>query len=197
MCFYVTNANLLHPRNVTSICIRSRRSTVLETLFVTFVVRCSLHWGIWKLIKKSYIKCTECDYEARDSKSEHKHFRFNHGEKRIKCELCDFSLRTEKGLMKHKSLKHSDKLAKFKCNMCDFSSVWSLDLKRHIETKHQNSQSMCTICSYVGPNQRSFKHHMKKHEGKAFNCGNCDYSSSTQAQLYANIRDCGKSDQLV
>ena len=24
-------------------CIRSRRSTVLETLFVTFVVRCSLH----------------------------------------------------------------------------------------------------------------------------------------------------------
>ena len=99
--------------------------------------------------------------------------------------------------MKHKSLKHSDKLAKFKCNMCDFSSVWSLDLKRHIETKHQSSQSMCTICSYVGPNQRSFKHHMKKHEGKVFNSGNCDYSSSTQAQLYANTRDCGKSDQLV
>ena len=150
-----------------------------------------------KLHQDARYQCTECDYEARDSKSAHKHFRYNHGEESIKCDLCDFSFRSEKGLIKHKSIKHSDKLAKFKCTMCDFSSVWSLNLKRHIDSKHQSSQYMCTICSYIGPNQRSFKHHMKKHEGKLFNCGNCDYLSSTHAQLYAHTRDCGKSDQLV
>jgi len=149
-----------------------------------------------KLHQEARYQCTECDYEARDSKSARKHFRYNHGEESIKCDFCDFSFRSEKSLIKHKILKHSDKLTKFKCTMCDFSSVWSDNLKRHIESKHESSQYMCNICFYIGPNQRSFKHHMKRHEGKVFNCDNCDYSSPTHAQLYAHTRDCSKSDQL-
>jgi hypothetical protein len=59
----------------------------------------------------------------------------------------------------------------------------------HIATHINKSKESfpCDKCSFVGLNKRSSQYHQKKHEGKTYFCGKCNYFSSTKAQLQSHV----------
>ena len=62
-------------------------------------------------------------------------------------------------------------------------------LDKHIATHINKSKESfpCDKCSFVGLNKRSSQYHQKKHEGKTYFCGKCNYFSSTKAQLQSHV----------
>ena len=87
------------------------------------------------------------------------------------CHFCDFVARSKILLVVHKICVYS----MFICSICHIEERRKYLIDKHIAT-HTNKESFpCDKCSFVGLNKRSLQYLQKKHEGKTYFCGKCNY----------------------
>jgi len=110
----------------------------------------------------------------------------------FRCTECDYEARNMSSVSRHFGRNHGEKSTK--CDLCGHSFGSEIGLSKHKELKH-STEYHCGECPYIGPNLRSLKRHMKKHEGITFSCDECKITFTTHEQLYAHTSKCTVADQ--
>ena len=123
---------------------------------------------------KPDLKCDFCDFKTLSTQKLNTHKKTVHDVSSFKCNLCIFQSRSKGDLTRHTISNHL-------CNICDFTAEKRQDLLEH----HQNIHKLkCGKCEFeVGTRQKLRKHIEKRHEGKQYDCNDCDYTSSNPAGL--------------
>ena len=102
-----------------------------------------------------------------------RYLRNKHKNNSSMCHFCDFVARSKILLVVHKICVYS----MFICSICHIEERSKYLVDKHIATHTNKPEESfpCDKCPFVGLNKRSLQYHQKKHEGKTYFCGKCNY----------------------
>ncbi len=124
-------------------------------------------------IQEKY-KCISCDYECPMWNRMLEHV-VSHEENREKYKHCDFTRNI---------------LGDFMCPICKRKFDRKNNMKGHIQKVHYKQNKDCPICqkTLFAVDDKTFKRHLEKCEGKIFQCVHCSYSTPVSANYRKHVK---------
>lgn len=187
-----------HPTQLTSHrrIIHEEQVTPLECTHCPLQVRTELeldkHLRNIHAEEKPFV-CNHCTHRFNKKSNMVKHMRMVHEKQRpFGCDECAKAFSDKRDLAAHVDSIHRG-LKPFECNYCDYKCARKKNLKVHIINIHgekgvrpMKPSYECGQCGHVAKHRRLLEQHIRSvHEitVKEFQCGLCDYKSSTKLSV--------------
>lgn len=134
------------------------------------------------------VKCSLCDYEAKNDYEMKKHRKAMHAEERLYCDQCSYSSSRRTNFQSHME-QHIAGGARHQCHICPATLASAHNLGCHIRKRHTARKAkQCPHCDYKCLEAVSLRVHMEKHNGVTICCQRCSYTTLSSTLLQRHVK---------